>query len=284
MFFQPSNDFQLSEFIRNTLHEDMGSGDMTTNSIVPENSRSVGLIKVKEDAVASGLCIFSAFFRELDPSAEFAAKVKDGENLVDGTELGEIECNTRLLLSVERTALNILQRMSGIATLTARYVKETLGTKVKILDTRKTIPGVRALDKYAVSCGGGSNHRFGLFDGILIKDNHIKVAGSIKKAVERVRQQVPHSFPIEVETSSMKQIDEALAAGADTIMLDNMSVDETKAGVLAIKGRAKVEVSGGINLDNVRDYVLAGPDFISVGALTHSAPAVDISLDILPKL
>lgn len=280
MPFQSSNDFRLSEFIQNTLREDIGPGDLTTNLVVPANSRSLGLIKVKEDAFISGMEVFFAFFRELDPDASFTAYANDKDFLKKGSDIGRIESNTRSLLSGERTALNILQRMCGIASLTARYVEKTAGTKAKILDTRKTPPGLRTLDKYAVTCGGGNNHRFGLFDGILIKDNHIKAAGSIKNAVDKVRQEAPHLSSIEVETASMEQIDEALAAGVDVIMLDNMSVDETRIGVKRIEGRAKVEISGGINLDNVRDYALAGSDFISVGALTHSAPAVDISLNI----
>lgn len=280
MSFPPGNEFHLSSFIRSALLEDMGHGDVTTNSIVSPGSRSVGIAKAKQGAVIAGIDVFCAVFRELDPGAKFLKKVEDGVHARKGQELCEIDCNTRALLSAERTALNILQRMCGIATLTARFVEKIAGSKARIIDTRKTVPGLRFLDKYAVTRGGGFNHRFGLYDGILIKDNHIKAAGSIMEAAEKARWNSSHLLAIEVEAASMEQIDEALEAGVDAILLDNMSAAEVRAGVKKIGGRAKVEASGGINLSNVREYALAGPDLISIGALTHSAPAVDISLDI----
>jgi nicotinate-nucleotide pyrophosphorylase (carboxylating) len=253
---------------------------VTTDSIVSADSRCSAIATAKQGAVISGIDIFFAVFRELDPASKFSKKVEDGHRVRKGNDLCEIECNTRALLSGERTALNILQRMCGIATQTARFVKKTVGTRARISDTRKTAPGMRPLDKYAVTCGGGFNHRFGLFDGILIKDNHIKAAGSIKKAVEKARRNSSHLLSIEVEASSMEQVEEALEARVEAILLDNMTPEEIRAGVKKIGGRAKVEASGGINLANVRKYALAGPDFISVGALTHSVTASDISLNI----
>lgn len=278
----PGNDFHLSAFIRRALLEDIGPRDVTTDAIVSAESRCTAIARAKQGAVISGIDVFLAVFRELDPDSRFSKKVEDGHRVRKGHDLCEIECNTRSLLSAERTALNILQRMCGIATQTARFVEKTAGTRARIIDTRKTAPGLRALDKYAVICGGGLNHRFGLFDGILIKDNHIKAAGSIKKAVEKARRNSSHLLSIEVEASSMEQIEEALEARAGAILLDNMTPEEIRAGVKKIRGKAKVEASGGINLANVRKYALAGPDFISIGALTHSVPAIDISLNIIP--
>ena len=280
MLPKPSRDFRLSGFILDALYEDIGAGDVTTDTIVPRDAVGVARVTFKEDAVLSGMDVFFAVFLELDPAMRFISDWKDGDRVPKGTEVGRLEGRTRAILTGERTALNIFQRMCGIATLTASYVKEVSGLKVHIVDTRKTVPGLRALDKYAVSCGGGRNHRFGLFDGILIKDNHIRAAGSIRKAVESARQKAPHLLAVEVETTSLREVQEALEAKAEVIMLDNMSVEEARAAVEKIGGRAKVEISGGISLGNVREYALAGPDFISVGALTHSAPAVDISLNM----
>lgn len=280
MFPKLSCDFRLSRFILDALYEDMGTGDVTTNAVVPREAVAVARIIAKEDMVLSGTDVFCAVFLELDPKARFISDWKDGDGVPKGTEIGRLEGLTWAILTGERTALNIFQRMCGIATVTARYVEAVSGTGVRIVDTRKTIPGLRTLDKYAVTCGGGRNHRFGLFDGILIKDNHIRAAGSIVKAVELVRNKVPHLLAVEVETSSMKEVEEALEAKAEVIMLDNMRVEEARTAVKRIGGRAKVEISGGISLKNIREYAVAGPDFISVGALTHSAPAVDISLNL----
>jgi len=280
-YFLPGS-FHLREFIQGALTEDAHPRDLTTDLIVPKDSTSRGTALINEQGVLSGIEIFFAVFRELDPHVETHANFTDGHRVEKGMALGRIECGTRALLTGERTALNILQRMCGIATVTARFVEKTAGTKVRILDTRKTVPGLRGLDKYAVRCGGGVNHRFGLFDGILIKDNHIKAAGSLSEAVRRVRDRGgARSLPVEVETTTMNEVQEALDAGADIIMLDNMSVEGVRTCVKEIGDRADVEVSGGIHLRNIRDYALAGPDYISVGALTHSTPALDISLEIL---
>lgn len=280
MSFELSKKFQLSEFINNALREDVGQRDVTTEAIISPDSRSMGVAILNEGGTLSGIEIFFSVFRELDSEAVFSTRYKDGDSLPKGTEIASVECRTRAILTGERTALNILQRMCGIATLTASFVEKIASTNTKILDTRKTVPGLRYLDKYAVTCGGGRNHRTGLFDGILIKDNHIKAAGSIKNAVEKVRGNAPQSLAIEVETETPKQIEEALESRVDIIMLDNMSAEEVRESVKMIGGRAQVEVSGGINLESVGEYALAGPDFISVGALTHSVRAVDISLNI----
>jgi nicotinate-nucleotide pyrophosphorylase (carboxylating) len=231
--------------------------------------------------VIAGLPIAKRVFQKLDPTVVCVDNISDGEDIKPGDILSEINGGTRALLSGERLALNILQRLSGIATLTSKYVKAVEGLPVKVLDTRKTAPGLRVLDKYAVSAGGGYNHRFGLFDGVLIKDNHIRIAGGIADAVAAVRKKYRQKYKIEVETSDLEQVKEALIAGADIIMLDNMTPEQMRKAVRLIDRNALVEASGGITLRNVREVAETGVDCISVGALTHSASALDIGLYVV---
>lgn len=269
---------RVDRIIEYALREDLGDGDVTTNSLATEKEDSKAVVRAKARGVIAGLPIAKRVFQKLDPTVVCVDNIGDGEDIKPGDILSEINGGTRALLSGERLALNILQRLSGIATLTSKYVKAVEGLPVKILDTRKTAPGLRILDKYAVSVGGGFNHRFGLFDGVLIKDNHIAVAGGIQEAVAVIRKKYKQKYKIEVETSDLEQVKEALIAGADIIMLDNMSPEQMRKAVRLIDRNALIEASGGINLKNVRGVAETGVDFISVGALTHSAPALDIGL------
>lgn len=266
--------------IYNALEEDIGQGDVTTNLLIPEDRKSKAYCIAKENFVLAGLPFVREVFRILDPSILFKTLYKDGSKVKKGNIIAEISGKTCVILKGERVSLNILQRLSGIATLTNRYVEKTRGLKAKIVDTRKTTPCHRFMEKYAVKVGGGYNHRFGLFDGILIKDNHIKTLGSIKKAVREAKKG-HHLFKIEVEVKNLKELKEAIESGADIIMLDNMSVRDMKEAVKIAKGRVMLEASGNISLENVREVAETGVDLISVGALTHSAPAVDISLKIV---
>ncbi len=261
------------------LREDVGSGDITADSIIPKNKRTSANIIAKENGVVCGLPVARLVFLSVDRNIVFAAKVSDGKAVKKGTILAVVSGPARGILTAERTALNFLQRLSGIATLTDKFVKAA-GKKVKILDTRKTTPGLRILDKYAVKIGGGYNHRIGLFDRVLIKSNHIAVAGGLTKTVELAKRK---NRNIEVETKTLAQVREAVEAGVSRIMLDNMSIDDIKKSVKVIRGSRKnieIEVSGGINLNNIRPIAATGADFISVGALTHSAPALDINLKV----
>lgn len=269
---------RVDRIIEYALREDLGDGDVTTNSLATEKEDSKAVIRAKAKGVIAGLPIAKRVFQKLDPTVVCVDNISDGENIKPGDILSEINGGTRAILSGERLALNILQRLSGIATLTSKYVKAVEGLPVKILDTRKTAPGLRILDKYAVSVGGGFNHRFGLFDGVLIKDNHIAIAGGISEAVAVIRKRYKQKYKIEIETADMDQVKEALIAGADIIMLDNMSPEQMRKAVRLIDRNALVEASGGITLRNVRDVAETGVNFISVGALTHSAPALDIGL------
>ncbi len=273
-----SIDFQhLKKFIENALEEDIGAGDITTNAIISKRETATGKVIAKDDLIICGLEIFNYVFLCLDKKLVIDHKFLDGKKAQDGDILLSFSGNTRALLSGERVALNILQRLSGIATLTAKFVKK-VPESVKILDTRKTTPGLRTLEKYAVRCGGGFNHRFGLYDAVLIKDNHIKAAGSITRAVEKIRKKILHPLKIEVEVKNMEEVKEAIQTKCDIIMLDNMSPAYTKEAIKAINGKAKVEISGNIGLHNIQKIAEIGIDFISIGALTHSAPAVDISM------
>ena len=273
-----SIDFQhLKKFIENALEEDIGAGDITTNAIISKKETATGKVIAKDDLIICGLEIFNYVFLCLDKKLVIDHKFLDGKKAQDGDILLSFSGNTRALLSGERVALNILQRLSGIATLTAKFVKK-VPESVKILDTRKTTPGLRTLEKYAVRCGGGFNHRFGLYDAVLIKDNHIKAAGSITRAVEKIRKKILHPLKIEVEVKNMEEVKEAIQTKCDIIMLDNMSPAYTKEAIKAINGKAKVEISGNIGLHNIQKIAEIGIDFISIGALTHSAPAVDISM------
>jgi nicotinate-nucleotide pyrophosphorylase (carboxylating) len=271
---------QITYFVKNALAEDIGSGDITTNVIVPERTLARGAIVLEEDAVIAGLEIAEEVFKQLDKNVRFSAVYKDGARVLKGKVVAEISGKARALLTGERTALNILQRLSGIATLTNSFVRAVKGTDAKIVDTRKTTPNLRIFEKYAVLMGGGHNHRFGLYDAVLIKDNHISIAGGIKKAVAMARQNIPHTMKIEAEAKSLKEVKDAITAGADIIMLDNMSVAMMKKAVAMINKKTVVEASGNVNLKNVRDIALTGVDIISIGALTHSYKSISMSMEI----
>jgi nicotinate-nucleotide pyrophosphorylase (carboxylating) len=269
---------EIISCIRRALAEDIGSGDATTNSIVPETATLKGKIIAKQNGVVSGLNIARAVFLELNRDVTFNQQVTDGAEVENRTVIAIVEGSARALLTAERTALNFFGRMSGIATLTRQFVKAVSGTDAQILDTRKTAPGLRILDKEAVLLGGGRNHRIGLFDMILIKDNHIDFAGSITTAVERARASATN-LEIEVEARTLEDVNEALSLGVKRILLDNMTVETMKRAVVLASGRAKLEASGNINLQNVSEVARTGVDFISVGALTHSPKVFDVSLE-----
>ena len=273
----------IRDIIKAALAEDIGSGDVTTSAVLSGEESGIAHAVAKSDMIVAGIDIFKDIFLCTDPDIRFDQSTIDGQTASAGDVLVEVSGNLAGILTAERVALNILQRLCGIATLTRRFVDAVKGTRARILDTRKTMPGLRLLDKYAVRVGGGFNHRMGLYDGILIKDNHIAAAGGIVPAVERVRQSAPHTLKIEVEVSTEAQIRDALAAGVDIIMLDNMRPEEMKRSVDMIKGRALIEASGNVSLANVREIALCGVDFISVGSLTHSVPAADISLLVNSK-
>ncbi len=274
------NPLELRNMIERFLCEDIGAGDLTTNSIVQADAVSHGYVISRESGVVAGLPLAKMVFQVLDPGIEFRALARDGDKIDRGMVLAEISGNARAILTGERLALNLLQHLSGIATRTARLVELAAGKKSRIVDTRKTTPGLRIIEKYAVRVGGGYNHRFGLFDAVLIKDNHIKIAGGITQAVDAARRGSPHTARIEVEVEDLAGVNEALAAGADIIMLDNMPAERMREAVGLIAGRALVEASGGVMEENIRAVAEAGVDLISVGALTHSVRSLDISLDI----
>ncbi|MDO9515607.1 MAG: carboxylating nicotinate-nucleotide diphosphorylase [Syntrophales bacterium] len=272
------SDVSLKELIQRALDEDIGSGDLTTTAVLTGGETGVAQAVSKADIIVAGIDVFREVFYVLDPSLAFEAYSTDGRAAGKGDLLACISGSLKNILLAERVALNFFQRMCGIATITNRYVEEVQGTGVRILDTRKTTPTLRGLEKYAVKVGGGTNHRFGLYDGVMIKDNHISAAGSISNAVRKVTGSIPPEIKIEVETKNLREVAEALAAKADIIMLDNMGQGEMKEAVSLIGGKALVEASGNVTLSNVREIAKTGVDFISVGALTHSAPAADISL------
>jgi len=269
---------QLERIINNALEEDIHTGDITTQALQLASRRVSGFLKAKEEMVVCGLQVAERVFRTLDAELAFSSEFSDGVRVASGTILATFTGDASLLLQGERVALNLMQRMSGVATLTSRYVDAVAGTRARIVDTRKTTPGLRVLEKYAVRVGGGINHRTGLYDGVLIKENHIAAAGGITEAVKRVRSYIPHTLKIEIETESLEDVREALSAGADIIMLDNMDIKTMEEAVSIIAGRAIVEASGGVNLSTVRAIAGTGVDIISVGALTHSAPSMDISM------
>jgi nicotinate-nucleotide pyrophosphorylase (carboxylating) len=280
MRLNPSDLFKLAG---DFLAEDVGRGDITTEAVVLPGVRARGRFIAKQELVVAGLEVADAVFAVLDSSVEIEAFVTDGDRVRAGEVFARVDGPAEVLLMAERTALNLLQHLSGIATLTRAFVEAIAGTRAQIVDTRKTLPGLRMLQKYAVLVGGGRNHRFGLDDGILIKDNHIALAGSVRTAIERARKHAGHMHKIEVEVSTMDDLREALEARADIILLDNMSPEMVREAVRLIREQAPdvlVEASGGITLENVRAYAEAGVDFISIGALTHSAPAADISLKL----
>lgn len=270
----------LNDFIENALSEDIGQGDVTTEATIPVDSTSTAEMLAKQEMVLAGLDVSREVFHYLDPATKFEPRAKDGDKIKAGTVLARVSGKTRVLLTGERVALNLLQHLSGIATLTAKYVEQLNGLKAQVLDTRKTTPGLRQLEKYAVRMGGGKNHRMGLYDMVLIKDNHIASAAGIANAVLRVRNKMQSRFKIEVETKTLDEVREALAAQADTIMLDNMPVEIMREAVKLIAGRALVEASGNVTLDTIRAIAETGVDFISTGSITHSAPAADISMKI----
>jgi nicotinate-nucleotide pyrophosphorylase (carboxylating) len=273
----------VRKIIRRALEEDIRSGDVTTSAALTGSEAGQGTALAKEDLVVAGLDVFRDVFRVRDAGLAFQTGLSDGAWAPRGTVLATVSGSLSSILTAERVALNLFQRMCGVATLTRQFVDAVVGTKAKILDTRKTMPGLRILDKYSVRIGGGLNHRYGLYDGVLIKDNHIEAAGGIAEAVRRVKATAPLMVKIEVEVKNLAEVEEALAAGADIIMLDNMAVDGMRQAVQFIGGKALVEASGNVTLSTVKPIAATGVDFISSGALTHSARAADISLKVTRK-
>jgi len=274
------NPFLIREIVGKALKEDLGAGDITTDALIPPGTRGEAAVKAREKLVVAGMEVAREVFVALDPGVSFRPQSGDGAVVRGGQVIATATGEARALLSGERVALNFLQRLSGVATLTREFVERVRGTGAVIVDTRKTTPNLRALEKYAVRVGGGRNHRQGLYDMYLIKDNHISIAGGVGEAVSRARKRASIAVRIEVEVADLAQVGEALEAGADIIMLDNMPINEMKEAVRLIEGRALVEASGGISLENVRAVAETGVDYISLGALTHSARAVDISMDV----
>jgi nicotinate-nucleotide pyrophosphorylase (carboxylating) len=270
----------ITDTVARALAEDVGDGDVTTAAIVPETARARAVITQKAPGVIYGLAAAEEAFRQLDPEVRLERFAPEGQWREAGPVLG-VEGSARAILTAERTALNFLQRLSGVATMTARCVKAVAGTRARILDTRKTTPGLRVLEKAAVAAGGGTNHRAGLFDAILIKENHIALAGGLGEAVRRARAHAP-GVSLEVECRNLAEVDEALDAGAPKILLDNMTVPELRAAVGHVRGRAELEASGGVTLERLGEIAATGLDYVSVGALTHSAPALDLSLILEP--
>jgi len=287
--FEPLERALYEDVVRRALAEDLGSGDVTTEGTVDPDQRARGTLVAKSACVLAGLEVAAEAFRQLDPRVSFEPFRRDGERCAPGTFVAEVRGAARPLLTAERTALNFLQRLSGIATLTRRFVDAAGATdgagasrcRITVLDTRKTTPMLRTLEKYAVRAGGGVNHRSGLDDGILIKDNHIRLAGGVEQAVGRMRT-VRLALPLEIETQSLAQVDAALASGADIILLDNLPLEEIREAVRRIAGRAKTEVSGGVSLERMGALASTGADCVSIGALTHSAPAADLSFELEP--
>jgi nicotinate-nucleotide pyrophosphorylase (carboxylating) len=274
------NQQELIDLIKQAFAEDLGMGDLTTNSIFSENKRGTGIYTAKADGVLAGLQIIETGYKILDPSSAITFHKKDGDTIKKGDKIAEVNSSIKSLLSGERVILNLVQHLSGIATATDEVIKRLDDLSISITDTRKTLPGLRALQKYAVRCGGGRNHRFRLDDGVMIKDNHIKAAGSITKAVKKVRENIGHMVKIEVETERKEQVLEAIECNADVIMLDNRSPEEVKELVQLIPNEIIVEVSGGITPDNISGYKGCGADVISLGWLTHSVKALDISFNL----
>ena len=270
----------LRELAAAFLREDIGHGDVTTEAVVEPDARGVARIEARESFVVAGLDIARACFEILDADVTWTPSAPDGTRVGAGDTLARIVGSLGPILTAERTALNLLQRMSAVATTTARFVAKIEGTRSQIIDTRKTTPGMRILEKAAVRVGGGGNHRFGLDDGVLIKDNHVRAAGGVAEAVKRARNAAPHGLVVEVEVTTLDELDQALDAGAQAILLDNMDPETVRQAVDRVGGSAVLEASGGIDIDNVRAYAEAGVDLISIGALTHSAGSVDISLEV----
>lgn len=278
--FEPLDPGLYRELVRRALAEDFGWGDVTTEAVIERDQRARAVILAKSPCVIAGLDVAAEAFRQLDPGVTVKVHRRDGESCTPGTEVAELRGHAAPLLTAERTALNFLQRLSGIATLTRQFVDAAAG-RIIVLDTRKTTPLLRAIEKYAVRAGGGLNHRSGLDDGILIKDNHIRLAGGVTNAVTRMRA-ANREMPTEVEAQSLEQVDEALTAGADIILLDNLSTAEIIEAVRRCRGRVKTEISGGVTLARLPELAATGADYVSIGALTHSAPSADLSFEIEP--
>ena len=276
------NESSIEALVNKTLKEDIENGDITTRNIFSKENLAVAEVIAREPMILCGLDIFQAVFIKLTPDVKFSSKnYKDGDEVNAEETIIRVQCDVVSLLEGERSALNILQWLSGISTLTNRYVKKA--KPIKILDTRKTTPGLRVFEKYAVKCGGGNNHRFGLYDQVLIKDNHIEVAGSITKAVKLIKEKIAKDNIIEVEVKTIEEVEEALNNNVDIIMLDNMDINIMKQAIKKINGKAKIEISGGVTYERLGEISKIGADFISIGALTHSAAAIDISMNITQK-
>jgi len=272
--------WQIDEVVRRALEEDIGPGDHTTNAIIPAEAQASAVIVSKDTGVLAGLPVAERVFHLLDSRVILERLLEDGSGLEPGSVIARVRGPARALLTGERVALNFLRHLSGVATQTRRLVDLIAGTKARLVDTRKTTPGLRLLEKYAVRVGGGCNHRIGLYDGVLIKDNHIRVAGGVAAAIRRARAYAPHLTKIEVEVEDLEQLEEAIAAGADVILLDNMDLDLLREAVKRAGGRVPLEASGRITAENIRAVAETGVDYISVGAVTHSAPSLDISMDV----
>ena len=271
---------KIDQVIELALNEDVGMGDLTTDGIIEEETQARGKIIAKDNLILAGIDIVPRIFEKSLLTFNFKPFFKDGDFVPKGEIIEIIEGNAKIILTYERVVLNFLQRLSGIATNASKFASEVEGTKAKIVDTRKTTPGWRMLEKYAVKVGGGENHRFGLFDAVLIKDNHITLCGGIKEAVERIRNFIPPYLKVEVEASNLKEVKDALEAGAEIILLDNMSINDIGEAVKLINGKTVIEVSGGVNLSNIKEIASMEVDLISIGALTHSASAVDMSMKV----
>jgi nicotinate-nucleotide pyrophosphorylase (carboxylating) len=278
--FAPLDPGLYREIVRRALAEDLGWGDVTTEATVGAGLKARGVILAKSPCVVAGVDVAAEAFRQLDPAVVFTVHKGDGASCAPGDVVADVRGSAASMLTAERTALNLMQRMTGIATMTRRFV-DAAGGRITILDTRKTTPTLRALEKYAVRAGGGTNHRGGLDDGILIKDNHIRLAGGLTEAVRRMKA-ANQEMPIEVEAQSFDQVDDAIQSGADIILLDNLTTDQIKDALTRIAGRAKVEISGGVTLERIPELAGTGADYVSVGALTHSAPAADLSFELEP--
>ncbi|MFQ6082213.1 MAG: carboxylating nicotinate-nucleotide diphosphorylase [Candidatus Aminicenantia bacterium] len=275
------NNKQLEFLVDTALREDIPEGDITSEALISPESYSKAIIMAKQKGVLAGIDVAELVFKRIDDSVCFEKKANDGQKFNKSDILAYLEGKTVSILKGERVALNFLQRMSGVATLTSKFVERIEGAKTQILDTRKTTPGIRALEKYAVRMGGGKNHRMSLSDMVLIKDNHLTIVGSISKAIKKVRQKIKPGIKIEVETKNLDEVKQALDGGADIIMLDNMTLGEIERAVKIVKGRVPLEISGNINLNNIRQIAQLGVDYISIGRLTHSYKSIDISLEIL---
>lgn len=274
------NPLQLQKIVDQALAEDIGHADLTTENLFPQDSQGKGYLLAKDDGIIAGLYVAKYVFKKLDPHMAWDELIMDGDKVQPGIKLAYLSGSLKSILTGERVALNFLQRLSGIATKTYKYVKEIKGYPVKIVDTRKTTPGLRVLEKYAVRIGGGSNHRFGLYDAVMIKDNHIKAVGGITQAISILREKLPFTIKVEIETENLDMVQEALDNKVDIIMLDNMSPEIMRKAVELIKGAAIIEASGGITLNNIREIAATGVNIISVGDLTHSIRSIDISLEL----